>query len=630
VAPTHNAPLHASQVLVTVGSLCSMSAVGGSETHRALVTKSSKLCGFAALDAGLLSVDLERGTALEPCFVQCDGERAGEPISDAEIAARWGQRLRADMGIRVLPRQMVAEHVLTDIAAPLPHDLETGGLRRLSGLSFSAIRHSSLADMFGLFDDDPRLGPGLQAQLFLYGGLGALAALPVPLGQLLPEPYRFRIAAACAFPAFDAYAAMALGMQPKRELVPDRTSDRLAYRLAASLTTHGPALLSSMLAPGLNLSRVRRNPKLLDQLLSAGMPQRRVPQAPLVTNAACASALVSLCEIAPQIVCEYPGMLRPKVVLWTAADAPLQPDARILEGFGLGAMMSQDKLAELNAGRAPAEQRSIGESLAPFDVDAQGTVVGHGGSGVVVTTLEFALENFLDITSILVGWGQSGETGAKGHFAGVGFGGENALIAALTMAHEGHGYGVEDFQYLVAHATGTRTNSRTDLFGVHAARQAIAELQKYRDRLPTLTVGAPKAIGDGHTMGETGLKAIGEAIYYVLGEASVGVPTLRRLDPDLGEPAVYFKLSADVCPGNAEGGALVPTQGFGGFDGAIALRSANPDALRRYGADARALEAYLERWPQIRRERIEREARWRRTPGFILKLAELHRWPGAS
>jgi hypothetical protein len=607
-----------------------MSAVGSSETHRAQVTNSPKLLGFAALDAGLVGIDLERATALEPCFVHADGERAGDPIPDAEIAARWGEQLRAGMGIRALPRSLVAEHVLTDVAAPLPHDLETGGLRRLSGLSFSAIRHSSLADMFGLFDDDPRLGPGLQAQLFLYGGLGALAALPSPLGQLVPEPYRFRIAAACAFPAFDAYAAMMLGMQPKRELVADRTSDKLAYRLAASLTTHGPALLSSMLAPGLNLSRVRRNPKLLDQLLSPGAPQRRVPQAPLVTNAACASALVSLCEIAPQMVCDYPGMLRPKLVLWTAADAALQPDARILEGFGLGAMMSREKLTAINAGRAPHEQRSVADSLAPFDVDAQGTVVGHGGSGVVVTTLEFALENFLDITSILVGWGQSGETGAKGHFAGVGFGGENALIAALTMAHEGHGLGVADFQYLVAHGTGTRTNSRTDLFVVHAARQAVAELEKYGGRLPTLTVGAPKAIGDGHSMGETGLKAIGEAIHYVLGDASIGVPTLRRLDPDLGEPAAYVSLSADVSAGNTEGGALVPTQGFGGFDGAIALRSANPDTLRRYGVEPRVLEAYLERWPQIRRERIEREARWRRTPGFILKLAELHRWPGAS
>ena len=622
-------PLSANQVLVTVGTLSSLSAVGSSETHRALVTGNPKLPGFAALDAGLVGIDAARSTALEPRFVRL-GERAGEEISETEIAASWGERLRGAMGIRALPREWLADHVLTDIAAPLPHDLETGGLRRLSGLTFGEIRHSDLADMFGLFDDDPRLGPSLQAQLFLYGGLGALAALPTPLSELLPEPQLFRIAAGCAFPGFDSYAAMGLGMQPKRELVPDSTSDRLAYRLASSLTTHGPALLSTMLAPGFNLSKVRRNPKLLDQLLAPGAHLRRVPQAPLVANAACASALVCLCDLAPQLVCSYPGMLAPKLVLWTAADAALKPDGRVLEAFGLGAMMSREKLTALNAGRTPSEERRIADCLAPFDIDAQGTVVGHAGSGIVVTTLEFALENFLDITSIIVGWGQSGETGGKGHFAGVGFGGENALIAALTMADEAHGFGVADFQYLVAHATGTRTNSRTDLFVVHAARQAVAELQHYRDRLPTLSVGAPKAIGDGHSMGETGLKAVGEAIHFVLGDASIGVPTLRRLDPELGEPVEYFKLSSEVCPGNADGGALVPTQGFGGFDGAVALRAANPDSLKRYRVDARALEAYLERWPELRRERIENEARWRRTRGFILKLAARHRWPGAS
>ena len=52
--------------------------------------------------------------------------------------------------------------------------------------------------------------------------------------------------------------------------------------------------------------------------------------------------------------------------------------------------------------------------------------MGEGGSGVLITTLDFALRNFLDVTSIIVGWGQSGEAGGKAHFAGVGFGGENA------------------------------------------------------------------------------------------------------------------------------------------------------------------------------------------------------------
>jgi 3-oxoacyl-[acyl-carrier-protein] synthase II len=602
-----------------------MSATGSTETHRALVTRSRTAIGFAAVDAELVAVDLARSTAAEPRFARI-GERAGEAISLEEIEATWGARLRASMGIRRLPRERIAEHVGTDVAAPLPHDLESGGLRRLAGLTFADIRQSPLADLFGLFDDDPRLQPSLQSQLFLYGGLGALAALPAPLAQLLPDPQLFRVASACAFSGLDSYAHMTLGMQPKRETVPDKRNDKLAFRLAASLSSHGPALLSTMLAPAFNLSRVRRNPDLLAHLESDSSPLRRVPQAPLIGSGACASSLITLCDAASSVLMDYPGHAPATMLLWTAADAALGLDSRILEAFGLAALMSQEKLDELNRGRAPGEQRLLADSLAPFDIDAQGTVVGHGGSGVLVTTLDFALRNFLDVTSLVVGFGTSGETGGKGHFAGVGFGGENASIVAYRMAQQAHGYGVADFEHVVAHATGTRTNSRTDLAAIHSARLAAATMQGFHGRLPIMTVGAPKALGDGHTMGEAGLKASSEAIRYLLGEPSVGVPTLRRIDDELGEPAEFFKLSAAPVPGSQDGGVLVPTQGFGGYNGALAMRAANPDALRRYPTEPGVLEAYLERWKEVREARIEREAKWRRTPGSARMLAEQHCW----
>jgi 3-oxoacyl-(acyl-carrier-protein) synthase len=616
------------RVLCTIGTPCTVSAVGTTETHRALVTRSESAVGFAAFDAGLVDVDLERSTALEPHFVRAEGACRGEAISVGEIEAEWGERVRSNLGIRRLQPEKMAAHLVTDLAAPLPHDLEDGGLRRVAGLTFADIRQSPLMDLFGLFDDDPRLGPSLQSQLFLYGGLGALAALPRPLSQMLPQPERFRVAAASAFNGQECFERLSLGMQPKRETVPDRKNDKLAYRLAATLSTHGPALISTMLSPVFSLSRVRRNPELLKDLRVAGSSMRRVPQAPLVTSAACASALVCFADAAASALLSYPGHPATDVLLWTAADAALQPDARLLEAFGVGAMMSREKLALLNEGRDPADCRSPADCLAPFDVDAQGTIVGHAGSGVVVTTLDFALRNFLDITSLVVGWGQSGETGGKAHFAGVGFGGENATITALRMAREGHGYGLSDFEHLVAHATGTRTNSRTDLAATHAARQAAAESEGYAGRLPTMTVGAPKAVGDGHSMGETGLKAVSEAIHYLLGAPSVGIPTLRRIDDELGEPAEYFRLERGPVPGNANGGVLVPTQGFGGYNGAVALRAASADAFRRYDIDGRVLDAYLERAGEVRRERTEREARARRTRGFVRRLAEEHRWPG--
>ena len=594
--------LTADKVLVTVGTPCSMSAVGSTETYQARVANTPEFIAFAAFDAGLVDFDQQASAEGRMELRWAKGELAGQPASLQEIEAQYGSKLRAQLGIRsVADRYSSLSEPPLDIAAPLPHDLQEGGLRRSAGLTFKQVRDSALKDMYGLFDDDPALGPSLQAQLFAYAGLGALAALPKPLCQLVAEPYAFRVAAATAFQGLDALSRW-LGPTHDAKL-----RDRFAMRLANSLSSHGPALLSTMLAPAYSISRSLKHPALLDSLKCPNSGYTRVPQTPLNVVGACASSSIAFCEIAPQLLLDYPGFKRPQMVLWTAADAALEPHYGLLEAFGNGAMMTCAKLAVMNADRPIEERRAIGDALAPFDIDANGTVVGHAGSGVLITTLDFALRNLLDITSIIVGWGQSGEAGGKAHFAGVGFGGENAIIHALDIAREGHGYGLADFQYLVAHATGTRTNSKTDLTTAANARATVAAHEGMRSPLPVMRVGTPKAVGDGHSMGETGLKAVSQALQYVLGEVAVGIPTLRRPDPDLGPSAELFSLQRDPVRGTNDVGALCATQGFGGYNGAIAFRSANPHSIRRYGADERILRAYFERWPELRREREQRE-----------------------
>src|SRR5262245_42899655 len=120
--------LPATQVLCTIGTPCTLSAVGTTETYRALVIGSHTAIAFAAFDAGLVDVDSSRSTVTEPRFVRADAEHRGESVAIEEIEAIWGARLRASMGIRQLSREKLAPHVATDIAAPLPHDLEDGGV----------------------------------------------------------------------------------------------------------------------------------------------------------------------------------------------------------------------------------------------------------------------------------------------------------------------------------------------------------------------------------------------------------------------------------------------------------------------------------------------------------------------
>jgi 3-oxoacyl-[acyl-carrier-protein] synthase II len=598
-----------------------MSAVGSTETFVARVRGTSDLPARLAFDAGLVTLDVHPDGAVGARWL------GGEPTSAADIEARHGADLRRNSGIRVVDELVDGdERAVTDIAASLPHNLAAGGLRSLAGITYREVRDSGLRDMHALFDDDPRLGPSLQSQLFVFAGLGALASLPVPLSELVTDPFEFRVAASSAFQGLDA-------LDQWRSPIPDRDADagprdKFAARLASSLSSHGPALIAAMLAPSYPLSASTKNPSLLDSL-PAPTGYMRVPQSPMNSVGACASSLISLCDLAPQMLFDYPGFHRPKVALWTSADAATQAGYRILEAFGPNALMTSSKLEALNEGRAPSDRRSVADSLAPFDVDASGTVVGDAGSGVVITTLDFALRNFLDITSIIVGWGQSGETGGKAHFAGVGFGGENALVHALELAREGHGDGVGAFGYLVAHATGTRTNSKTDLTMV-ANALAIAARQSGASAIPRLAVGTPKAVGDGHTMGETGLKAVSQAIRYLLGEPAIGIPTLRNLDPALAHLEAAFVLGSAPVLGDLDGGAICATQGFGGYNGAVALRAANTETLARYAPEPAVLAAYLERWPELRRSRERHEQLTRTRRGAALEMAQMHRWTSGS
>lgn len=612
--------LTADKVLVTVGTPCCVSAVGTTETFLARVRGAPEFIAFAAFDAGLIDIEPTPDGSLQLRWTN------GEPADLADIEHRCGAQLRANLGIRYVDELTSASgRVVTDIVAALPHDFEKSGLRRLAGLMYRDVRESALKDMYGLFDDDPQLGPSLQAQLFAYAGLGALAALPRPLAELLPNPYDFRVAGGTAFQGMDALAEWRAAGATDFEQ--DKLRDKFAMRLANALSSHGPALLSTMLAPSYALSKSLKNPALLDSLRGA-TGYMRVPQTPLNASGACASSSIVFCEVAPQMVLDYPGFQKPVVALWTAADAATRPHWQILDAFGPGALMTRSKLDAINAARPPSERRSVADCLAPFDVDAAGTVVGEGGSGLLITTLDFALRNFLDVTSIIAGWGQSGEAGGKAHFAGVGFGGENAIIHALELAHRGHDYGVADFKYLVAHATGTRTNSKTDLATAQSARVSAAQRQGLASALPRMLVGTPKAVGDGHTMGETGLKAVSQALQYLLGRPAVGVPTLRHPDPDLGPAAESFVLSAKPVAGDANGGAICATQGFGGYNGAVALRAAHAEAFARYSPDPKVLAAYLERWPQLRREREQRERYWRTRRRSAIELAQMHCWKG--
>ena len=81
--------LRSDQVLVTVGTACTLSAVGSTETYQALVARSDEFLPLAAFDAGLVDIDPEAASAVER------GERHRRMLVEmAEI----GMRLLRSLG----------------------------------------------------------------------------------------------------------------------------------------------------------------------------------------------------------------------------------------------------------------------------------------------------------------------------------------------------------------------------------------------------------------------------------------------------------------------------------------------------------------------------------------------------
>ena len=115
--------LPADKVLVLVGTPCSMSAVGSTETYEAKVALDPEFITLAAFDAGLVDFEVDPTTnGFRARWRQGDSNGdIAEPSK--EIETRHGVSLRSHSGIRQLAHDRSQEAGALDLAAPLPHDL---------------------------------------------------------------------------------------------------------------------------------------------------------------------------------------------------------------------------------------------------------------------------------------------------------------------------------------------------------------------------------------------------------------------------------------------------------------------------------------------------------------------------
>ena len=316
-------------------------------------------------------------------------------------------------------------------------------------------------------------------------------------------------------------------MQPSRELVGDRTSDRLAYRLAGPLSHPRAVAHHHHARPRLQPEPRPPSPGIARSARRRGLALRRVPQSPLVVNAACASALSALGRRGAAAAPLVSRLRAADVLLWTAADAGLEPDARILEGFGPGGLMSMPKLDAINRDRRPARggRRPTAWRPSTSTRRARWSATPARASSSPRSSSPCA----------------TGSTSRRSSSAGV-----RAARRAARRTSPGSASGARTRSSTrcawptTATATTwptstttwpmppapTRTRGPTSPLPTRRGG-AAAEAQGYQGRLPLMRVGAPRPSATATPWARPGLKAVAEAIHYVLGQPAVGVPTLR-------------------------------------------------------------------------------------------------------
>ncbi len=221
----------------------------------------------------------------EPLLRRMRHRERGAALDRGNRASLRGQAPLTDGDPRAFERRPGSSRT-SGHRGSLPHDLERGGLRRLAGLTYAEIRQSSFSDMFGLFDDDPRLGPSLQAQLFLLRGsarsarsgsaLVARRSAPVPSRCRLRLPRARQLA--CDVDG-DAAGAGRRNREGDRQARVSPVRDARHSRPSPDLGDAQPELQPEQGAAQSSPARsARRNGRSPPRAASAARLQRRVRQ----------------------------------------------------------------------------------------------------------------------------------------------------------------------------------------------------------------------------------------------------------------------------------------------------------------------------------------------------------------
>jgi 3-oxoacyl-[acyl-carrier-protein] synthase II len=229
-------------------------------------------------------------------------------------------------------------------------------------------------------------------------------------------------------------------------------------------------------------------------------------------------------------------------------------------GYGLDAIRSGDVEYALCGGAdAPCRKTFASfyrlgaiahEVCQPFDLDRGGVVFGEGAAMMVLESLDSALARGATIHAEVLDYHLNCDAAHPTRPA------QATVAACLRGALDNAGVAVEDVDFVIAHATGTKANDPME-------SAALAEV--FGD-VPVPPVSAIKSM-IGHTMGAAGAHSTMAAILGL--EHGFLPPTIHHRTPD---PDCPVDCVPNVARAATPRTALVNALGFGGANAAVVVR----------------------------------------------------------
>ncbi len=189
----------------------------------------------------------------------------------------------------------------------------------------------------------------------------------------------------------------------------------------------------------------------------------------------------------------------------------------------------------------------------PFDAGRDGFLIGEGGGGVVMESLEHAQARGATILGEIVGYGLSGDAYHITSPAPEGAGAQHAMRLALADA----GATPDEVDYVNAHGTSTPMNDTNET----AAIKAVLGEAAYK-----CVVGSTKSM-TGHLLGAAG--GVESVITTLVCRTGKIPPTINFTDPD---PTCDLDYAHDGMRERQVRFALSNSFGFGGHNVCLAIR----------------------------------------------------------